>query len=129
MGAANLGAPCPPWPRMGLGCSLPQHLCLPTQALEMQLKAQLGLPVPGTKVPVPGTKGLPVPGTSARFQTCLTMQEVFSQQRATCPGLTYHRVPLPDFCAPQEEVRRKGPEPHSQRMGMGLLGDGCVCLW
>ncbi|XP_040831826.1 paladin isoform X1 [Ochotona curzoniae] len=73
------------------------------EALEMQLKAQLGLPVPGTKVPVPGTKGLPVPGTSARFQTCLTMQEVFSQQRATCPGLTYHRVPLPDFCAPQEE--------------------------
>lgn len=33
------------------------------------------------------------------------MQEVFSQQRGACPGLTYHRIPVPDFCAPREEVR------------------------
>lgn len=39
---------------------------------------------------------------------CLTMQEVFSQHRGACPGLTYHRVPVPDFCAPREEVRGPG---------------------
>lgn len=39
---------------------------------------------------------------------CLTMQEVFRQHRGACPGLTYHRIPVPDFCAPREEVRGPG---------------------
>lgn len=43
-----------------------------------------------------------------RFQTCLTTQEVFSQHRAAYPSLTYHRIPVPDFCAPREEVRGPG---------------------
>ncbi|XP_007938910.1 paladin [Orycteropus afer afer] len=60
--------------------------------LETQLKAHLS-------VPLQGTEGL----STRRFQTCLTMQEVFSQHRGACPGLTYHRIPIPDFCAPREE--------------------------
>ncbi|XP_005005369.1 paladin isoform X2 [Cavia porcellus] len=66
----------------------PAHL----EAMEAQLKAHLSMPPPDTKGP-------PLP----RFQTCLTMQEVFSQHCGACPGLTYHRIPLPDFCAPREE--------------------------
>uniref|UniRef100_A0AC11EGW4 Phosphatase domain containing paladin 1 n=1 Tax=Ovis aries TaxID=9940 RepID=A0AC11EGW4_SHEEP len=31
------------------------------------------------------------------------LEEVFSQHRGACPGLTYHRIPVPDFCAPREE--------------------------
>uniref|UniRef100_A0A8V8TL27 Paladin n=1 Tax=Homo sapiens TaxID=9606 RepID=A0A8V8TL27_HUMAN len=31
------------------------------------------------------------------------LEEVFSQHRRACPGLTYHRIPMPDFCAPREE--------------------------
>lgn len=62
------------------------------EAMEAQLKAHLSMPAPDTKGPPP-----------PRFQKCLTMQEVFSQHRGACPGLTYHRVPLPDFCAPREE--------------------------
>lgn len=61
------------------------------EALETQLKAHLSMP--------PNTKG----PQSPRFQTCLTMREVFSQHRGACPGLTYHRIPVPDFCAPREE--------------------------
>uniref|UniRef100_A0A8D2DN05 Paladin n=1 Tax=Sciurus vulgaris TaxID=55149 RepID=A0A8D2DN05_SCIVU len=62
------------------------------EALENQLKAHLSTPTPDTKGPL-----------SPRFQTCLTMREVFSQHRGACPGLAYHRIPVPDFCAPREE--------------------------
>ncbi|NXO59125.1 PALD protein, partial [Aramus guarauna] len=37
------------------------------------------------------------------FKTCLTTQEIFSQQKTACPGLTYRRIPIPDFCAPKEQ--------------------------
>jgi len=60
--------------------------------LESQLKAHLSMPLPGTG-------GAP----TRKFQTCLTMQEVFTQHRGAYPGLTYHRIPLPDFCAPCEQ--------------------------
>ncbi|XP_039727964.1 paladin isoform X3 [Pteropus medius] len=60
--------------------------------LETQLKAHLS-------APPPGAEGL----RTHRFQTCLTTQEVFSQHHGACPGLTYHRIPVPDFCAPREE--------------------------
>lgn len=60
--------------------------------LETQLKAHLSMPRPGVEGP-----------QTHRFQTCLTVKEVFSQHRRACPGLTYHRVPMPDFCAPREE--------------------------
>ncbi|XP_006889104.1 PREDICTED: paladin [Elephantulus edwardii] len=60
--------------------------------LETQLKVHLSVPPQG-----PEGSGTP------QFQTCLTMQEVFSQHRGTCPGLTYRRIPIPDFCAPREE--------------------------
>lgn len=74
------------WP---LGPTLaPEQL----EALETQLKAHLSAPAPDTKNP-----------TTPRFQKCLTTQEVFSQHRGTCLGLTYHRIPMPDFCAPREE--------------------------
>ncbi|KAM5235944.1 paladin [Ctenodactylus gundi] len=62
------------------------------EVLEAQLKAHLSTPPPDTKDP-----------EAASFQTCLTMQEVFSQHRGACPGLTYHRIPMPDLCAPREE--------------------------
>ncbi|XP_029787684.1 paladin [Suricata suricatta] len=60
--------------------------------LEIQLKAHLSAPVPGTGAP-----------PACRFQTCLTTQEVFAQHRKAHPGLTYHHIPVPDFCAPHEE--------------------------
>ncbi|XP_057593581.1 paladin isoform X2 [Hippopotamus amphibius kiboko] len=60
--------------------------------LESQLKAHLSMPPPGAQGP-----------RTRRFQTCLTPQEVFSQHRGACPGLIYHRIPVPDFCAPREE--------------------------
>uniref|UniRef100_A0A8C2RG24 Paladin n=1 Tax=Capra hircus TaxID=9925 RepID=A0A8C2RG24_CAPHI len=60
--------------------------------LETQLQAHLTRPPPDAEGP-----------RTHRFQTCLTMQEVFSQHRGACPGLTYHRIPVPDFCAPREE--------------------------
>ncbi|XP_061037294.1 paladin isoform X2 [Eubalaena glacialis] len=60
--------------------------------LETQLKAHLSMPPAGAQGP-----------RTHRFQTCLTTQEVFSQHRGACPGLTYHRIPMPDFCAPREE--------------------------
>uniref|UniRef100_I3MK39 Phosphatase domain containing paladin 1 n=1 Tax=Ictidomys tridecemlineatus TaxID=43179 RepID=I3MK39_ICTTR len=74
---------------------LPGPALLPDQleALETQLKAHLSSTSPDTKGP-----------PSLRFQTCLTMREVFSQHHGACPGLTYHRIPVPDFCAPREEV-------------------------
>nr|XP_020638778.1 paladin [Pogona vitticeps]XP_020638780.1 paladin [Pogona vitticeps]XP_020638781.1 paladin [Pogona vitticeps]XP_020638782.1 paladin [Pogona vitticeps]XP_020638783.1 paladin [Pogona vitticeps] len=37
------------------------------------------------------------------FRTCLTMQEVFNQHKSTCQRLVYKRIPIPDFCAPQEK--------------------------
>ncbi|XP_057361930.1 paladin isoform X2 [Manis pentadactyla] len=60
--------------------------------LETQLKAHLSMPPPGAEGP-----------RTSRFQTCLTTQEVFSQHRRACPGLIYHRIPVPDFCAPREQ--------------------------
>ncbi|XP_047681840.1 paladin isoform X3 [Prionailurus viverrinus] len=60
--------------------------------LEIQLKAHLSTPLPGTGGP-----------PTHRFQTCLTTREVFAQHRGAYPGLTYHRIPMPDFCAPCEE--------------------------
>lgn len=60
--------------------------------LEIQLKAHLSTPLPGTGGP-----------PTRRFQTCLTTREVFAQHRGAYPGLTYHRIPVPDFCAPCEE--------------------------
>uniref|UniRef100_A0A8I5NXC8 Paladin n=1 Tax=Papio anubis TaxID=9555 RepID=A0A8I5NXC8_PAPAN len=62
------------------------------ETLEAQLKAHLSEPPPGKEGPL-----------THRFQTWLTTQEVFSQHRRTCPGLTYHRIPMPDFGAPREE--------------------------
>lgn len=47
------------------------------------------------------------------FKSCLTTQEIFSQQKNSCQGLTYRRIPIPDFCAPKEQVPREG---------------GCCCL-
>lgn len=60
--------------------------------LETQLKAHLSMPSPGAEGP-----------RTSRFQTCFTMQEVFSQHCRACPGLIYHRIPVPDFCAPREQ--------------------------
>ncbi|NWI41005.1 PALD protein, partial [Picathartes gymnocephalus] len=37
------------------------------------------------------------------FKSCLTTQEIFSQQKNSCQGLTYRRIPVPDFCAPKEQ--------------------------
>ncbi|XP_018420406.1 PREDICTED: paladin isoform X2 [Nanorana parkeri] len=37
------------------------------------------------------------------FKTCLTMQEIFNQQKGSCPGLAYKRIPFPEFCAPREQ--------------------------
>ncbi|NXV53659.1 PALD protein, partial [Uria aalge] len=37
------------------------------------------------------------------FKSCLTTQEIFSQQKNICQGLTYRRIPIPDFCAPKEK--------------------------
>lgn len=68
--------------------------------METQLKAHLTRPPPDADGP-----------QTHRFQTCLTMQEVFSQHHGACPGLTYHRIPVPDFCAPREEVRAERLRP------------------
>ncbi|XP_067996434.1 LOW QUALITY PROTEIN: paladin [Melanerpes formicivorus] len=37
------------------------------------------------------------------FKSCLTTQEIFSQQKSSYQGLTYRRIPIPDFCAPREQ--------------------------
>ncbi|XP_062436782.1 paladin isoform X3 [Rhea pennata] len=37
------------------------------------------------------------------FKSCLTMQEIFNQQKNACQGLMYRRIPIPDFCAPKEQ--------------------------
>ncbi|NWV43096.1 PALD protein, partial [Grantiella picta] len=37
------------------------------------------------------------------LKSCLTTQEIFSQQKNSCQGLTYRRIPIPDFCAPKEQ--------------------------
>ncbi|XP_008832123.1 paladin [Nannospalax galili] len=73
----------PPGPPLG-----PEQL----EALEAQLKSHLS-------VRTSDTKSLKVP----RFQKCFTMREVFSQHQGAYLGLTYHRIPVPDFCAPREE--------------------------
>lgn len=78
-------------------------------------------------MPLPGPGG---PATR-RFQTCRTLQEVFAQHRGAYPGLTYHRIPLPDFCAPCEQVRGLcGLGPWGVRAGPlpPLLWPG-PCLW
>ncbi|CAD7675734.1 unnamed protein product [Nyctereutes procyonoides] len=75
-----------------LRCPGPPMASDQLEHLESQLKAHLSTPLSGTGSP-----------PTRRFQTCLTMQEVFSQHRATYPGLTYHRIPVPDFCAPCEK--------------------------
>lgn len=62
------------------------------EALETQLKAHLSVPPTGAQAP-----------HTPKFQSCLTTQEVFTQLQGTYPGLTYHRIPLPDLCAPREE--------------------------
>lgn len=38
------------------------------------------------------------------FKTCLTVQEIFNQHKSVHEGLVYQRIPLPDCCAPWEEV-------------------------
>lgn len=93
-GLAGLAWRLPQWPEP----SVPL-----LQNLESQLKAHLSLPLPGTGGP-----------PTRRFQTCLTTKEVFTQHRGAYPGLTYHRIPLPDFCAPCEQVRAL--------CGLGLWG-------
>ncbi|KAM6184839.1 paladin [Rhynchocyon petersi] len=60
--------------------------------LEIQLKAHLSAPSQDSEGP-----------GHRRFQTCHTTQEVFIQHLGTCPGLTYRRIPIPDFCAPREK--------------------------
>lgn len=42
------------------------------------------------------------------FKSCLTTQEIFSQQKNSYQGLTYRRIPIPDFCAPKEQVLQGG---------------------
>ncbi|MGH0155374.1 UNVERIFIED_CONTAM: hypothetical protein FKN15_032825 [Acipenser sinensis] len=37
------------------------------------------------------------------FKTCLTVQEIFSQQKTSCQGLVYRRIPVSDCCAPREQ--------------------------
>lgn len=81
-------------------------------------------------MPPPGAEG---PRTST-FQTCFTMQEVFSQHCRACPGLIYHRIPVPDFCAPREQVGgcaggglwawRGGRPPPPPGLGMASEGLG-----
>jgi len=39
------------------------------------------------------------------FRSCHTIEELFVHQKSIHPGLSYHRIPLPDCCAPKEEVR------------------------
>uniref|UniRef100_A0A8C0QE73 Paladin n=1 Tax=Canis lupus familiaris TaxID=9615 RepID=A0A8C0QE73_CANLF len=75
-----------------LRCPGPPMASDQLEHLESQLKAHLSTPLSGTGGP-----------PTRRFQTCLTMQEVFGQHRGTYPGLTYHRIPVPDFCAPCEK--------------------------
>ncbi|XP_019473486.1 paladin [Meleagris gallopavo] len=43
------------------------------------------------------------------FKSCLTTQEIFNQHKSTCQGLTYRRIPIPDFCAPKEQVAALPP--------------------
>uniref|UniRef100_A0A8C5JEV3 Phosphatase domain containing paladin 1 n=1 Tax=Junco hyemalis TaxID=40217 RepID=A0A8C5JEV3_JUNHY len=53
-----------------------------------------------------GCGELPGPGVGfgmKMFKSCLTTQEIFSQQKNSCQGLTYRRIPIPDFCAPKEQ--------------------------
>ncbi|KAM9702026.1 paladin isoform 2-T10 [Dama dama] len=78
--------------------------------LETQLKAHLTRPPPDAEGP-----------RTHRFQTCLTMQEVFSQHRGACPGLTYHRIPLPDFCAPREEAKAAKSEQEARSLRLRSL--------
>ena len=80
------------------------------QALEAQLKAHLSAPVPNTKSPA-----------TPRFRKCLTTQEVFSQHQGASLGLTYCRIPVPDYCAPREEVRGQVSGP---RISLSLLWPG-----
>lgn len=39
------------------------------------------------------------------FKSCHTLQEIFTQQSNTHPGLRYRRIPLAHCSAPQEEAR------------------------
>jgi len=47
------------------------------------------------------------------FKSCLTTQEIFNQHKSTCQGLTYRRIPIPDFCAPKEQVAALPPHPQA----------------
>ncbi|XP_030628566.1 phosphatase domain containing paladin 1b [Chanos chanos] len=38
------------------------------------------------------------------LKCCLTVEELFTQKKATYPGLIYKRIPLSECCAPREEV-------------------------
>lgn len=40
------------------------------------------------------------------LKSCHTLQEIFAQQKAIHPRLTYHRIPLSDCSAPKEDVRQ-----------------------
>lgn len=55
------------------------------------------------------------------FKSCLTTQEIFNQHKSTCPGLTYRRIPIPDFCAPKEQVPPVAPCPLAWAGGSTLL--------
>lgn len=41
------------------------------------------------------------------FKSCLTVQEIFNQHKSSHQGLIYKRIPLPDCCAPREEVKMR----------------------
>lgn len=62
------------------------------------------------------------------FKSCLTTQEIFSQQKNSFQGLTYRRIPIPDFCAPKEQVPQGGHGAAAAvpEAGMSL---GAQCWW
>ncbi|XP_068115050.1 paladin [Hyperolius riggenbachi] len=83
--------------------NLEQHIAVPTTSVEEleKLEATIASHI------VTSQKWLEVHLEQDKqmkmFKTCLPMQEIFNQQRSTCPGLVYKRIPIPDFCAPREQ--------------------------
>uniref|UniRef100_A0A8C3CD58 Phosphatase domain containing paladin 1 n=1 Tax=Cairina moschata TaxID=8855 RepID=A0A8C3CD58_CAIMO len=73
--------------------SLDELVPVPASTPE-QLEVSLGFWGASSRLGAGGTRG----GWS-----CLTTQEIFNQHKSTCPGLTYRRIPIPDFCAPKEQ--------------------------